>query len=292
MELHQLRYFLALARSGSFVRAAEEEGVTQPSLSQQIKKLEQDVGHPLFDRLGRGVRLTRFGEALLPQAIEMVRLAGETRKRIEALDRPDAGTVVVGAIPTVLPYALAPALAGFHAAYPLIEVQIRENTTERLLDELRRGEVDLAVIALPVKQPELVCSELFREPLLAAVPPRHPFSQAASLSLPALASERMLLLREGHCLRDDALAACRKARAEFEAVFETDHLASIFSLVEHGFGVSLVPRMASKEAGTCRLIPVDTKPMRRIGYTQVRGHFASPAQRQLIEFLRRWAWSG
>lgn len=290
MDLHQLRYFLTLARTGSFVRAAEEENVAQPSLSQQIKKLETSLGVPLFDRLGRCVRLTHYGEALVPRAEDILRTVGETKKEMTSLQCPDSGKLAVGVIPTILPYAMARPMAAFRDAAPQVQLDIQEGTTEQLLNRLRLGKLDIAILALPIKQPEIVCAELFREPLLVAVPEAHPLASRPSLAVPQLLSERMLLLREGHCLRDDVLTVCHRANVQFQQVFEGDHLASIFSLVANGFGISIVPALAAAEARGCALIPLAPAGVRKIGYAQVRGHHALPVQKRFISFLKSTIW--
>lgn len=290
MELQQLRYFLTLARTSSFIRAAEEENVAQPTLSQQIKKLESLLGAPLFDRLGRGVRLTLYGQALVIRAEQILRSVGDAQKELSSLRQPNRGRLIVGVIPTVLPYAMARPLAAFRDEAPLVELEIRESTTEKLLESLRTGELDVAVLALPVKQPEIVCAELFREPLMVAVPERHALAGLPRVSVTQLLNERMLLLREGHCLRDDILTVCSRAKVQFQQVFESDHLASIFALVANGFGISIVPALSGEEARGCSLIPLEPRGVRRIGYAQVRGHHALPLQKRFISFLKSYDW--
>lgn len=290
MDLQQLRYFLAVARTGSFVRAAEEENVAQPTLSQQVKRLETDLKVPVFDRLGRGVKLTRFGEALLPRAQEILRQVTEAEKLLGSMQEVDSGRLTVGVIPTVLPYSMAKPMAEFRRRYPRVELEVREGTTEKLIEGLRGGQIDVALLALPIKQPEIVCSELFREPLVVAIPKDHPLSGGKALALPQLLGEKMLLLREGHCLREDVLTVCSRVKVQFRQIFESDHLASIFSLVANGFGVSIVPAMAAAEATGCELVPLEPKAVRRIGYAQARGHHALPVQKRFIEFLRKREW--
>lgn len=290
MEFHQLKYFVAVARAGSFVRAAEEEGITQPSLSQQIRKLEGEVGAPLFDRLGRALRLTRYGEALLPEAEEILKRANLVRRTLDSLRSENTGALAIGVIPTILPYSLATAIADFRALHPQVEMQVRELTTDKLIPQVRSGELDLAILALPIRHPEIVCSELFREPLAAALPPSHPLSSRASVEIRDLQHERMLLLREGHCLRDDVLAACNRARTPFHNVFESDHLASIFSMVAAGFGVSLVPSLAAAHCSGCRVLRLEPNVVRRIGYAQAAGHTPLPVQRMFVRFLRQRKW--
>ena len=290
MDLQQLRYFLAVARTGSFVRAAEEENAAQPTLSQQIKRLEAALKVPLFDRLGRGVKLTRFGEALVPRAQEIFRQVAETERLLGGMQAVDGGRLTVGVIPTVLPYSMAAPLAEFRERYPQVDLEVREALTERLIEGLRAGQIDLAILALPIRQPEIVCSELFREPLLVAIPREHPLAGEAMLALPQLVGEKMLLLREGHCLREDVLTICRRVKVQFQQVFASDHLASIFSLVSAGFGMSIVPGMSRGEARDCRLLPLEPRAVRRIGYAQARGHHALPVQKRFIEFLRKREW--
>ncbi len=291
MEIHQLRYFLAVARAGSFVRAAEEEGVTQPSLSQQIKKLETELGVPLLDRLGRSVRLTRYGEALRPEAESLLRQMRLTRKTLEAMRAEGTGVLVAGVIPTILPYSMIDVLASFRALYPKVDLDIRELTTERMIEGLRAGELDLAVVALPIRHKEIVCSELFREPLVAALPPNHPLANENVIDLSCLTEERMLLLREGHCLRDEVLTTCSRANAQFVNTFESDHLSSIFAMVAGGFGISLVPEFAARRgAAGCKILPIQPKAFRRVGYAQAAGHCSLPVQKTFVKFLRNWTW--
>jgi LysR family hydrogen peroxide-inducible transcriptional activator len=293
VETHQLRYFVAVAEAGSFVKAADSEGVAQPTVSQQVQKLEALLGAPLFHRLGRSLRLTPFGELLLPFARETLARNAEIQRRIDDLKRPGAGRIHLGVIPTVLPYFVAPALAALRADHPEIEVRLHEAATQDLLQALRGGSLDLAILALPIEAPEIVCSDLFRDELVAIAPAGHPLAQSDSVDLRGLQQERLLLLREGHCLRDNVLTACRKARAQFETVFESDYLGSIFALVDSGLGVSIVPRMSLEHhARGCVMVPLKQAAFRRIGYAQSKQHFATKAQRTFVAWLRLRAKQG
>jgi LysR family hydrogen peroxide-inducible transcriptional activator len=286
----QLGYFLSVVREGSFVKAAVERDIAQPSLSQQIKKLEDELGAPLFDRLGRSVKLTPYGKALVPHAEAVVRQIEEARQAIEALRSPTAGSIRVGVLPTILPYAMVAPFAAFQEQNPAVRLEIVENTTERLIEALRLGALDLAILALPLKHPEIVFSELLREPLLAALPPGHPLASESSVAICQLSGERMILLREGHCLRNDVLTTCTRANVEFTQVFESDQLGSIFAMVAAGFGISLVPALAAPQATGCKLLPVKPQAMRRIAYAIAAGHTLVPVQKSFIAFLRKYAW--
>jgi LysR family transcriptional regulator, hydrogen peroxide-inducible genes activator len=284
MEIQQLRYFVSVARAGSFVKAAEHEGVSQPALSQQIAKLEGELGVPLFDRLGRSLRLTLSGKQLLSRAEEMLQMVTAIRREAEASMNSARGRVTIGVIPTLLPYVVAPLIPEFAAAHPEIELQLVEEQTTGLIDRVRTADVDLAVIALPIRHPEIVCAELRREELLFIVPPGRNFVEPVDLH--SVAQEKLLLLREGNCLREDVLTACSRAKAQFAQVFETDQLASIFALVAAGSGASLVPESAVRFHGNVRAVRLRQRVYRRIGYAQSRSHRPTAPQKTVIKWLR------
>jgi LysR family hydrogen peroxide-inducible transcriptional activator len=296
MELHQLRYFCAVVRTGSFTRAALEEGVAQPSLSQQIGKLEQSMGAKLFDRLGRTVQLTEYGRTLLPQALAILRQVNQARSTLESLRRSVGGHLSVGCIPTLTPYFLAPRLSDFARRFPDVELRLVEETTPKLVELLQAGKLDLALVGLPVNSPEMLCSELFQEPILVVVGTGHRLAPQDKVKLADLRGERMLLLKEGHCFRDDALRICKRARLPFHPMFETDQLSSIFPMVASGLGITLAPQLAAHTARECRLLPLERESFRRVGYIRVRRHVSGAAQKEFVNWLREIVrtedWSG
>ncbi|MDR3700771.1 MAG: LysR family transcriptional regulator [Candidatus Sulfopaludibacter sp.] len=286
MEFHQLRYFCAVARTGSFTRAAVEEGVAQPSLSQQIVKLEQTMGSKLFDRLGRSVELTEYGRTLLPQALAILRQVNEARGTLESLRRGVGGHLSVGCIPTLTPYFLAPRISDFTRRFPDVDLRLMEETTPKLVELLQTAKLDLALVGLPVNSPEMLCSELFREPIWVVVGPGHRLAENDYVKVADLRGEKMVLLKEGHCFRDDALRICKRARLPFEPIFETDQFSSIFPLVASGLGITLAPQMAAHTAQECRLLPLERDTFRRVGYIRVRRHVAGAAQGAFVKWLR------
>ena len=286
LELHQLRYFRAVASTGSFTRAAEQQRIAQPSLSQQIRKLEDELGVRLFERLGRSIRLTPYGEALLNEVNAILQHVTSAEAAITALQDGVRGKIRVGAIPTILPFYLAPRLAKFRDRHPEIEIVLTEDMTRGLVERLQTGDLDIALAALPVKNPEIVCSELFREPLMVAVGREHRLAKSAAVDLADVRHERMLLLKDGHCFRQDVLTACTRAKVEFQSIFESDQFASIFPLVASGFGVSLVPAMACSQAKDCKILPLEKPAFRRIGYAQARRRVPSKAKQAFIAWLK------
>src|SRR6266566_2994026 len=219
MELHQLRYFCAVAETGSFSRAAEQSHVSQPSLSQQILKLEDELGTRLFDRLGRSVRLTELGKTFLPRARAVLRELEAAKGDVVEGKEFIGGPITVGVIPTVAPYFLPPRLT------------VVEEITPVLLDRLRAGTIDVALLALPVRGREFDAFPLLTERLFAALPKKHKLNSRRSLALKDLRAEPFLLLRDGHCFRDTAVAACDRARLHPQIVFESGQFSSLLSMV-------------------------------------------------------------
>lgn len=289
LDLRVLEYFCAVARTNSFTRAADELGVTQPSLSEQIKKLEGLLGAQLFERLNRRIELTPLGEALLPRARALLEEATALPLILESLREGVRGDLRIGAIPTILPYFLAPRLRQFVDAFPEVNLHLREATTPDLIEQIQDGVLDLAILSVPVEGQGLVMSELFREPLSLAVADDHPLATAESVDLRRLSTERLLVLKEGHCLRDETLTVCQRARVKFAGQFEADQFASIFELIRSGFGVSIVPEMARLSALGCRLIPLEQKASRKIGFIRLEKHYVSKPLDAFILFLRNAA---
>ncbi len=288
MELHQLRYFCAVARKASFTRAAEEQHVAQPSLSQQILKLESELGARLFDRLGRTVRLTEFGKAFLVRAEDILRQLGEARLEIQEMTGAEKGRLNLGAIPTIAPYFLPVRLAAFVRKHPGIEINVVEETTPVLLRRLQEAVIDLALLALPIPRPGLVCEELLREPLYVVVPRRHRLAAQTSVDLRQIEGDPFLLMKEGHCFRENTLTACRRARLRLNVAFESGQFETILAMVAAGMGVSVVPQMAIAPHTGCRFIPIaDGRAQRRIGLVRLKNRSATRAQQLLAEYLKR-----
>src|SRR5438477_7959358 len=272
MELHQLRYFCAVAETGSFSRAAEQSHVAQPSLSQQILKLEDELGARLFDRLGRSVRLTDLGKAFLPRARAVLRELEAAKG--DVVERKDSvtGSLSVGVIPTIAPYFLPERLTAFTRQFPEARLTVIEEITPVLLDRLRASMVDVAILALPIRGHEFDAFPLLTERLFAALPRKHALGRRSSLSLKDLRKEPFLLLRDGHCFRDTAVAACDRARLHPQIVFESGQFSSILSMDGTGMGVSIVPEMAIEKHPRCRYVRIaDDEAIRTVGAVVLRG---------------------
>jgi LysR family hydrogen peroxide-inducible transcriptional activator len=274
MELQQLRYFCAIADTGSFTRAAQQTHVSQPSLSQQIRKLEDELGARLFDRLGRAVQLTELGRSFLPRARAILRDLEAARSDVVERKMSISGPISVGVIPTIAPYFLPPILAAFSRKYPEVRVTVAEEITPLLLERLRAGTMDVAIVALPLqaRSHDFQTFPLMVEKVYAVLPKRHALAKRRAVSLEELEDDPFLLLRDGHCFRETAVAACKRVRLNPKIIFESGQFSSILSMVSAGLGVSIVPAMAVEKRPGCRYVPLtDERAARTIGVVTLNG---------------------
>lgn len=289
MELHQLRYFVAVAELGSFTRAAEKCDVAQPSLSQQIIKLEKELRHPLFERLGRTIRLTDAGRALYDHAVGVLAGIDEIRDRVTAATDPNRGTVAVGAIPTIAPYLLPPLLKSFAKKFPKATLTLHENLTDAVIRSCLAGEVDVGVIASPVANDLLHSEPLFTEPLLLAMPASHRLVKKRTVALDDLAEEPFVLMSELHCLGDQIVGFCRQRGYSPVVRCQGVQLLTIQELVAQGHGVSLIPAMAHEmdRGRRCeyRTLAAPT-PTRTIHLIWHKDRYQSPVVKEFIRTLR------
>ena len=272
MEVHQLRYACAVADTGSFSRAAERCQIAQPSLSQQILKLEEDLGVRLFDRLGRSIRVTDAGRAFLPHARSILEEVNAARSSVLLQLADVRGSVSVGVIPTIAPYLMPAYAAGFTEKFPDAKMRIVEDMTPVLVEGLRDLSIDLAILALPLRHKDLEVFPLRTEPIFAALPRDHPRSGARSLMLKDLRGEPFVMLRDGHCFRDFSVAACNSARITPNIAFESGQFSSVLAMVGAGVGISMIPEMAVDKAADCCYVRLtDARARRTIVLATLRG---------------------
>ena len=290
MEVHQLRYFCAVAETASFTRAAEQEKVAQPSLSQQIMKLEKELGGRLFDRLGRTVRLTSMGQIFLPRARAILNELKAAREEAAESQISLSGPVCVGAIPTIAPYFLPAQIASFSRKYPQASITVVEDITARLVDSVRASHVDLAVMAFPMRAHDLEFFPLCTERLFAILPKNHRLSKKRTLLLDELREEPFLLLRDDHCFRETSMEMCKRARLLPRIVFETGQFSSILGMVGAGLGISIVPEMALEHRPDCSFVLIaDDRASRTVGVVTLKGRFLTRVQRAFLAHLRSQA---
>src|ERR1700683_4017365 len=287
MQIQQLRYVCAVAETGNFSRAAERCQVAQPSLSQQVLKLEEDLGAKLFDRLGRSVRVTEAGRAFIPRARAILEQMDEARSSVAANNADLRGSIAVGVIPTVAPYLMPSYTAAFAKKYPDAKLRIVEETTSVLVEGLRDLSIDVAILALPLRHKELEFFPIRTEPLFAALTKDHPRASAESLTLNDLRGESFVMLRDGHCFRDLSIDTCTRARITPHIAFESGQFSSLLGMVAAGVGVSLVPEMAIDRNVACRYVRLsDPQATRTIVTAVVRGRSFNRVQQAFISGIR------
>ena len=244
MNLRDLRYLVALAEHRHFGKAAAACFVSQPTLSTQLRKLEAELGVTLIERSPRKVMLTPTGADVAARARSIVRDVDQLRDAARRSLDPETGSVRIGLFPTLGPYLLPHAVARLHARFPTLELLLVEEKSEELLTRLRDGRLDAALLALPVDDAQLHVEPLFEEPFVFVVPRRHPIAGRSSLALGELRNESLLLLEEGHCLRDQALDVCGSAGADERAGFRATSLETLRQMVAAGVGCTLLPQLA------------------------------------------------
>lgn len=290
MELHQLRYFVAVAETGSFTRAAEREGVTQPTLSEQILRLEgklHGIGQRLFDRLGRKVVLTDAGHLLLGRAQAILAAVGEAERAVR--DSAEGGLLRIGAIPTVAPFVLPRAVTQFRQEYPAVQIQLKEDLTERLLDDLLIGELDIGLMALPIRDDRLHIDRLFSEPLVMALPPKHRLARKPEIKLADVVDEPFILLDDIHCFGDQVLSFCHNGGLEPRVVCRGEQIVTLLAMVAAGEGVSVVPEMAAlaDKAKACAYRPLGKpSPTRTLCAVWHKHRYRPESLRAFIEVVK------
>ena len=244
MTLQELRYIVALADTGHFGKAAEACYISQSTLSTQIKKLEDFLGAVLFDRSLKHVALTPVGREIVASARLILDEANRIRELARQTGDPMERTVNLGVIPTLGPYYLPHVLKQLHGKYPKLRLLLREEMTPHVLSHLADGKLDAGLLALPINDPSLEVVPLFKEPFLAAVPAKHKLASANTVKIKDLAKAGLLLLEEGHCLREHALEACHLDGMQNEEISATS-LETLRQMVGMGLGVTLIPVLAS-----------------------------------------------
>jgi len=246
MNLRDLTYLVALADHRHFGRAAEASFVSQPTLSTQIKKLEEELGVVLIERGPRKLMLTEVGTAISERAREVLNEVDQIREEARRHRDPEAGSFRLGLFPTIGPYLLPHVMPQLRERFPQLELYLIEEKTEILVDQLRRGQIDAAILALPVEDKAFEQELLFDEPFVLCLPADQPPPQHLPAQLFDLKANSLLLLEEGHCMRDQALEVCELAGARERQGFRATSLETLRQMVAAGVGVTLLPVLSVK----------------------------------------------
>lgn len=292
MNLRDLRYLVALSDHKHFGRAAAACFVSQPTLSTQVKKLEDELGVALFERAPRKVMLTPIGHDIVERARRVVGDVEQIKESARRSRDPEAGTVRLGLFPTLGPYLLPHTVPPLHARFPQLELLLVEEKSDVLLTRLHEGRLDAALLALPVHDDQLHAEFLFEEPFVLAVPGAHPLAKRDSLSLKELSQQKLLLLADGHCLRDQALDVCRLSGASEKGEFQATSLETLRQMVAANVGMTLLPMLAIQppvaRSDNIHLLGFsDSRPSRRIAMVWRRSSAMADFLRSLADVFKQ-----
>jgi LysR family transcriptional regulator, hydrogen peroxide-inducible genes activator len=291
MNLRELRYLVALADHKHFGRAAEATFVSQPTLSTQLKKLEDELGVSLVERNPRNVMLTEVGEAVVARARVVLREADEIRAIARRAMDPESGMVKLGVFPTLGAYLLPHIVPGMVARFPKLELILVEEKTETILRMLHEGDLDCGILALPIPEDGLHTEFLFEEDFILAVPQKHPLAKQKRVRLKDLLQEELLLLDDGHCLREQALEVCHQAGANERGGFRATSLETLRHMVAANVGMTLLPALTvhppAPMSAAVHLVPFhDPPPHRRIAMVWRRTSALSAFLQKLVPLVK------
>ncbi len=288
LTLKQLRYFSALAETLHFGRAAKLCHITQPALSMQIRDLEANLGLTLIERGSSGLLLTQEGHEVAKRAHDIL-LAVQDLTEVASHNRhPLSGKLRLGVIPSVGPYLLPKILPQIHESYPELQLNLRESQTRYLIDDLIDGHLDLLILALPVEPDDIETMPLFDDQFSVALPPEHPLSSRKKIDQNELGGEHLLLLEEGHCLRDQALAVCQMTKTD---EFRASSLSTVIQMVANGYGLTILPALSLPTEVTAQdgisVVPfADPVPSRTIGLAWRQSSPHKPEFAEFGDFIR------
>lgn len=291
MELHQLRYVLAVADTGNFTRAAAKSNITQPSLSQQIINLEREVGHKLFHRLGRKAVLTEAGSTFIERARRILFEVDNATKELS--DSPALGRrITVGAIPTVAPYLLPPLLAQCRERHPNLEVHVREDFRSHLVRAVVDGDLDFAIGALPMKDARISIEPLLTEPLLLVVGKQHPLASSPRVTVPDLEGETFVMLGTSSSLAAQVQNFCGDHHFEPRIGYRCAQVTTVKAFVAQGLGISILPRVAQSPDDAGSLVYIELAsgtPTRELAVIRHLQRYQSRGAEQFLALLREMA---
>ncbi len=289
MEIHQLTYFVAVAEMGSFSRAAERCNIAQPSLSQQIQKLEQELGEPLFDRLTRRVALTDAGRNLLPRATTILAELQDIKHAMNQEADSSRGMLSVGFIPTIAPFVLPRVIKRFSHEFPLARLSVHEDLTEALVRELVDGKLDVGITSAPIHNKLIRTQVLLSEPLLVASSKSNDIITRADIHVKELDDFPFIALSEMHCLGEQVQSFCYQQHLELKIVCHTSQLTTVQNCVATGLGVSLVPKalaLGDKSKQVVYRELSDATPQRKIAAATHVERTQSFLAKKFIEIVR------
>jgi LysR family hydrogen peroxide-inducible transcriptional activator len=287
MNIRDYEYIIAVAKLGNFGAAAKACNVSQPALSMQIKKLEDILGVQIFERKGKSFLVSDVGKQIIAKAEDIIRKNSELREIAKQAKDPYSGTIKLGAFPTLAPYYLPKIMPGLGKKFPKITFLLREEKTPELIKKLENGELDIALLAIPTGVENMQEIAVFDDEFLVALPTNHPLAKRKILKRTDIADEKILLLEDGHCLRNQALEYCEIMGAHEMHDFRATSMETLREMVASGLGITFIPEIAAVPRKNIVYIKLERPaPSRKIGLVFRNTHARSKVFKELAELLR------
>ena len=265
MNLRDLKYIVEVARERNFARASEKVFVSQPALSMQIKKLEETLGVEIFERDKQNFLITPVGAEIIKKAEIILQESEEIKMIAKNSKDPHKGEIRIGAFPTVASYFLPNFVKNIHKKFPHLKIFLIESKSNELITKLKSGEIDFCLLAMPIKDDNLIGEKIFSEKFLLATPKGHPFSKKSKIQIKELRKQELMLLEDGHCMRDQALEICSMVKAFENQDFKATSLETLRQMVANGTGITLMPEIAVRSDDKISYVKIFNAPFRTIG---------------------------
>jgi LysR family hydrogen peroxide-inducible transcriptional activator len=265
MNLRDLKYIVEVAREKNFARASAKVFVSQPALSMQIKKLEETLGVEIFERDKQNFLITPVGAEIIKKAEIILQESEEIKMIAKNSKDPHKGEIRIGAFPTVASYFLPNFIKNIHKKFPHLKIFLIEAKSDELITKLKSGELDLCLLAMPVADDNLIGEKIFSEKFLLATPKGHPFSKKSKIQIKELKKQELMLLEDGHCMRDQALEICSMVKAFENQDFRATSLETLRQMVANGTGITLIPEIAVRSDDKIAYVKIFNAPFRTIG---------------------------
>jgi len=266
MNLRDLKYIVEVARQKNFAKASQAVFVSQPALSMQIKKLEETLGVDIFERDKQNFLITPAGEEILKKAEIILRESEELKAIAKSFKDPQNAEVRIGAFPTIASYYLPSFTKNLHKKFPQLKIYLFEAKSDELVEKLKNGELDLAILAMPQADDNLAGEKIFSEKFLLATPKNHPLAKKTKIQIKELKNQELMLLEDGHCLRDQALEICSTVKAYEYSDFQATSLETLRQMVANGTGITLMPEIAVRSDDKIVYVKIFNAPFRTIGF--------------------------
>ena len=265
MNLRDLKYIVEVARERNFARASAKVFVSQPALSMQIKKLEETLGVEIFERDKQNFLITPVGAEIIKKAEIILQESEEIKMIAKNSKDPHKGEIRIGAFPTVASYFLPNFVKNIHKKFPHLKIFLIEAKSNELITKLKSGEIDFCLLAMPIKDDNLIGEKIFSEKFLLATPKGHPFSKKSKIQIKELRKQELMLLEDGHCMRDQALEICSMVKAFENQDFKATSLETLRQMVANGTGITLMPEIAVRSDDKISYVKIFNAPFRTIG---------------------------